>query len=153
MIAASPDGSDEPDEPTDRIGGRHAARERALGLLYEAEQKDVPVGLVVEQLPIAPTPFALELVRGVEEHADELDEVIRRHARNWRLERMPSLDRAILRLATYELIHRHDVPTAVVIDEAVELAKAYSTEESGRFVNGMLSRMAEDLRPPGPRGP
>jgi N utilization substance protein B len=83
----------------------------------------------------------------VAEHIDALDELIQRYAKNWDLERMPALDRAILRLATYELGHRPDVPRNVVINEAVELAKVFSTEESGKFVNGMLSAMAPDLRP------
>ena len=69
------------------------------------------------------------------------------HARNWQLSRMPALDRAILRLGAFELAHRPDVPTAAVINEAVELAKEYSTDDSGRFVNGVLSAVAADVRP------
>jgi N utilization substance protein B len=128
-------------------GSRRAARERAVGLLYEAEVKGEPAGAVVAALPVPPDEYVVEVVQGVDEHVAELDEVIRRFARNWDLERMPALDRAILRLAAYELAHRPDVPRNVVINEAVELAKVFSTEESGRFVNGMLSAMAPDLRP------
>ena len=126
---------------------RRAARERAVGLLYEAEVKGEPAGEVLATLPVPPDAYVCEVVAGVADHQDELDELIRRHARNWDLERMPALDRAILRLAAYELGHRPDVPRNVVINEAVELAKVFSTEESGRFVNGMLSAMAADLRP------
>jgi N utilization substance protein B len=126
---------------------RRAARERAVGLLYEAEVKGERAGEVLAGLPVAPDDYVIDVVTGVDQHAEELDEVIRRYARNWDLERMPALDRAILRLAAYELGHRPDVPRNVVINEAVELAKVFSTEESGKFVNGMLSAMAGDLRP------
>ena len=81
------------------------------------------------------------------EHGDELDGYIRRFARGWALERMPALDRALLRLGVYELVHRPDVPTGVVLSEAVELASRYSTEESGRFVNGVLAQIARAVRP------
>jgi transcription antitermination protein NusB len=126
---------------------RRAARERAVGLLYEAEVKDQPAVEVLAALPVAPDDYVVEVVTGVTEHAAELDEAITRYARNWDLDRMPALDRAILRLAAYELGHRPDVPRNVVINEAVELAKVFSTEESGKFVNGMPSAMAPDLRP------
>ena len=127
-------------------GTRHAARERALELLYEAEQKGLSVESLLSELPVEPDQHTLDLVTGVAEHQAEVDGLIRRFARNWALERMPMLDRAILRLATFELAHRADVPTAVVIDEAVELAKAFSTDDSGRFVNGVLSAVAGEVR-------
>lgn len=127
-------------------GTRHAARERALELLYEAEQKGLSVESLLSELPVEPDQHTLDLVVGVAEHQAEIDDLIRRFARNWALERMPMLDRAILRLATFELAHRADVPTAVVIDEAVELAKAFSTDDSGRFVNGVLSAVAREVR-------
>jgi N utilization substance protein B len=129
------------------IGSRREARERAFGLLYEAESKDVTPSVVVDELPVAPEGFTLELVLGVEANLDELDDTIRRFSRDWKLERMPALDRALLRLGTFELVHRPDIPTGAVISEAVELAKRFSTEESGRFVNGMLSAVAADVRP------
>jgi len=128
-------------------GDRRAARERAIGLLYEAEVKGEGAAEVLTALPVAPDAYVREVVTGVAEHIDALDELIQRYAKNWDLERMPALDRAILRLAAYELGHRPDVPRNVVINEAVELAKVFSTEESGKFVNGMLSAMAPDLRP------
>jgi N utilization substance protein B len=102
---------------------------------------------VLADLPVPPDPFAGDLVAGVGAHLDEIDERIRRFARGWALERMPVVDRTILRMAIYELRHRPDVPTAAVISEAVELAKRYSTDDSGRFVNGMLSAIAEEVRP------
>ena len=127
---------------------RRQGRERALSLLYEAECRGVAVGEVLAELPVAPDRFVCGLVTGVEEHRDELDALLRKHSEGWALERMPALDRAALRMGTFELLHVPDVPTAVVISEAVDLAKRYSTEESGRFVNGMLSAIANQARTP-----
>jgi len=81
---------------------------------------------------------ARELVEGAVGHRDEIDRLIRTQAENWRLERMPAVDRNILRLAVYELLYETDVPRLVVVDEAVDLAKSYGSENSGRFVNGLL---------------
>jgi N utilization substance protein B len=131
------------------VGGRHEARERALALLYEAEQKGVAPSAVLAELPIPPDPYAEALVRGVEASADTLDDRLQAATTNWRLDRMAVLDRAILRLGAYELLERSDVPAAVAIDEAVELAKAYSTDDSPRFVNGVLARVADDARSAG----
>jgi N utilization substance protein B len=128
-------------------GGRRAARERALGLLYEAEVKDQPVGKVLAELPLVPQPYALALAEGVEQHQQRIDQVIADHAIDWSLERMAAVDRAIVRIATFELGWRPDIPTSVAISEAVELAKAYSTEESSRFVNGLLGAISRELRP------
>ncbi|MEJ6512538.1 MAG: transcription antitermination factor NusB [Actinomycetota bacterium] len=125
---------------------RHDARERAFHLLYETEMKGNVIADVLAALPVGPDEFATELVIGVGANQTELDAVIATHARNWDVDRMPALDRAILRLATYELIHRPDVPTAVVISEAVELAKSYSTDDSSRYVNGVLSAVAGAVR-------
>ena len=132
---------------TGGLGSRREARERAIGLLYEAETKGVTPADLLAELPVPPDEFATELVLGVGAHLDEIDELIVTYARDWKLERMPALDRAVLRLATHELAHRPDVPTGAAISEAVELAKQYSTEESGRFVNGMLSAIASAVRP------
>jgi N utilization substance protein B len=129
------------------IGSRREARERAFGLLYEAETKEVRVSTIVAELPVRPDEFTVELVEGVEAHQTDLDETIRRLARDWKLERMPALDRALLRLGAYELAHRPEIPTGAVISEAVELAKRFSTDESGRFVNGMLAAVAAEVRP------
>ena len=129
------------------LGTRREARERALGLLYEADAKGCGPHAVLEDLPVAPDEFAVDVVRGVGTHQDEIDELIRRFAKGWTLERMPVIDRTLLRMAIFELGHRPDVPTAAIISEAVELAKRYSTDDSGRFVNGMLGRIADELRP------
>lgn len=128
-------------------GARRQARERALSLLYEAESKEVSAVAVLAQLPVDPDPFTVEVLQGVTEHLAELDRLIGDYARDWTIDRMPALDRALLRMAVYELCHRPDVPTGAVISEAVELAHRFSTDESGRFVNGMLARIAEAVRP------
>jgi len=127
-------------------GPRHEARERALALLYEAEMKRVSTGEVLRALPVAPDPFAVALVEGTAALDERIDALVAGAAQGWELARMPVLDRSILRLATYELIAEPDVPVAVVIDEAVELAKQYSTEFSGGFVNGVLSTIARQVR-------
>jgi N utilization substance protein B len=133
-------------------GSRRQARERALSLLYEAESKDVPPAAVLASLPVEPAPFAAEVVAGVGRHVDELDKWITNYAKDWTIDRMPALDRALLRMGIFELLHRPDVPTGAVISEAVELAQRFSTDESSRFVNGMLARIAETVRPgSGPR--
>jgi len=128
-------------------GGRRQARERALSLLYEAESKEVSPAAVLAQLPTDPDPFTVEVLLGVTEHLADLDGLISRYAKDWTIDRMPALDRGLLRMAIYELVHRPDVPTGAVISEAVELAHRFSTDESGRFVNGMLARIAELVRP------
>jgi transcription antitermination protein NusB len=125
---------------------RSDARERALSLLYEAESKELSPRAVVAALPVRPDALVVELVEGVEDHGDELDKLIAEHARNWSLDRMPAIDRNVLRIALFELGSRPEVPVAVVIDEAVELAKRFSTDDSGRFVNGMLSAIAPKIR-------
>lgn len=135
------------------LGSRRESRERALSLLYEAEAKGETPDQVLDSLPLAPEAFAADLVSGVGEHGDEVDALIRRFAKGWSLERMPAIDRTLLRIATYELGHRSDVPTGAVISEAVELAKRYSTDDSGKFVNGLLARIAKELRPGDPSGP
>jgi N utilization substance protein B len=129
-------------------GPRRAARERALLLLYEAEAKDLSLGALVAQLPVRPDPYTEELVLGLDATRDRVDELVGRHAVGWAVGRMPVVDRSLLRLATLELLG-DVVPTGAVISEAVELAHRYSTEESGRFVNGVLAAVAEEVRPPG----
>jgi N utilization substance protein B len=131
---------------SDAVGTRREARERALSLLYEADAKGASPAAVLDAQVLAPEAFAADLVAGVEEHQAEVDGLIRQFAKGWTLERMPVIDRTLLRMAIYELGHRPDVPTGAVISEAVELAKRYSTDDSGKFVNGMLSRIAEEVR-------
>lgn len=132
-----------PDRPGG-VGSRREARERALSLLYEAETKGIDGATVIAAQPVSVEAFATDLVVGVSEHADALDALLGRHARGWDVARMPVIDRTLLRMAAYELLHRPDVPRNVVINEAVELAKRYSTDDSGRFVNGMLSAIAAE---------
>jgi N utilization substance protein B len=117
-------------------------RDLALQALYEADQRHLSVEQAVEGLP----PKASRLVTGVLGHLDELDVAIDAAADRWRVSRMPVVDRAVLRLGLYELRHEPGTPTAVVLDEAVRLAKAYSTERSGQFVNGVLAKLAQDAR-------
>ncbi len=150
MSASDESGTDIPYVDTPYAGGlgtRREARERAIALLYEAEAKSITPADVLDQLPLPAEEFTSELVAGVGANLDEIDTLLRSHSRDWKLERMPSMDRAVLRLATYELCHRPEIPTGAVISEAVELAKQYSTDESGKFVNGMLSAIAEVARP------
>ena len=127
---------------------RRAARERALELLYEAEAKAADVDDVVEALPLPPDPLALELVRGVASHRTEIDELLtRRVAPRWSLTRLAAVDRAVLRLGTYELMGAPDRSQAVIINEAVVLARRFGTDDSPRFVNGVLSAIAAEVRP------
>ncbi|MCU1395672.1 MAG: nusB [Ilumatobacteraceae bacterium] len=125
---------------------RSDARERALILLYEAESKSMAPSDVVEGQVLRPDELTKSLVVGVEVHGREIDDLIATHAKGWTLQRMPTLDRNILRIGTFELLGRPDVPVAVIIDEAVELAKRFSTDDSGKFVNGVLSAVAAKLR-------
>ena len=126
---------------------RSDARERALYLLYEAHTKGIsPEDALALQL-IEPDELTVALVNGVGGRLADLDVAIAAKAKGWSLARMPVLDLSVLRLGTFELMERHHVPVAVVIDEAVELAKRFSTDDSGRFVNGVLAALARELRP------
>ncbi len=124
------------------VGNRRAARERALELLYEAETKDVTPGELLPGLPVDPDPFAVDLVEGVTKHGERIDGLITQFARDWKLERMPAVDRAVLRIGVWEALYNDEVPVAVAIDEAVDLAKEFSTDEAGAFVHGVLARIA-----------
>jgi transcription antitermination protein NusB len=121
-----------------------------LDILFESDQRGTdPVANLADWVRRSDPPvpdYARQIVEGVAANLSRLDDAITSSAREWSLDRMPSVDRAILRLATYELLCRDDVPVAVVIDEAVELAKSLSTDDSPAFVNGVLARVKE-LRP------
>lgn len=132
--------------PSGGVGSRREARERALALLYEAEAKQIAPSALLAELPTPAEPFAAELVAGVGEHLADIDGRIAAFARDWTVARMPAIDRALLRLAVFELVHRPEIPVGAVISEAVELAKQYSTDESGRFINGVLSAVAAEVR-------
>lgn len=124
---------------------RSEARERALYVLYESASKDLTVTEVFEQHVLEPDPLTKELALGTDDHRSRIDALIAGRSEGWTLERMAVIDLAIMRLAVFELLERPEVPAAVVLDEAVELATRFSTDASGRFVNGVLAAIARDL--------
>jgi N utilization substance protein B len=132
------------------MSARSKARKRALDILFEAEQRSVPaVEALAGRVAAADPPvseYTSELVDGVVANQERIDELLSTYSQGWSLDRMPAVDRSLLRLATYELLWRDDVPDAVVIDEAVTLARTLSTDESPGFVNGLLGRLL-DLKP------
>ena len=129
-------------------GDRRAARERALELLYEAHAKRCPVSDVLQALPVAPDSLAVRLAAGVDADGPGLDAVIEPALKEgWAMARLAVLDLLVLRMGAWELRDAPDVPTAVVISEAVELAKQFSGDDAARFVNGLLATLAGQLRP------
>jgi N utilization substance protein B len=128
------------------VGARTKYRKRALDILFESELQGLPVGgtladrLEVNDPPVHP--YTVQLVEGVAAQAERIDALIAAHAQGWTLDRMPAVDRNLLRIATYEITEVEDVPAAVAIAEAVELAKDLSTEDSAGFINGVLSAIA-----------
>ncbi|MCL5116985.1 MAG: transcription antitermination factor NusB [Firmicutes bacterium] len=132
---------------------RHHARELALKILFEHDLAQSTLPTVLERTlrgaSEADGAYARELVEGTAAEQKLLDEWISEAAHDWRIHRMPTIDRNILRLASYEMAHERDVPLSVIIDEAVELAQAYSTDEAKRFVNGVLGAIAVKVRPEG----
>ena len=131
------------------MAARTKARKRALDLLFEAEQRGVDAAdLLRERLaaPVTEAPlseFTADLVSGVVDHWAQIDELITTYSQGWTLQRMPAVDRAILRLGAYEVLFAQDVPEPVAISEWVGLATELSTDDSPRFVNGLLARLAE----------
>jgi N utilization substance protein B len=128
------------------------ARTRALDVLFEAEQRQRdPLTLLGERIAQPGTEAALpqysvDIVEGVLTERERIDELLSTHAHGWTLERMPAVDRAVLRIGTWEILYNDDVPDAVAVDEAVEMARALSTDDSPTFVNGLLGRIV-DLKP------
>ena len=123
------------------MAARSKARKRAVDVLYEADLRGSDPLAVLQDRMETPPPVpehTVRLVEGVAEHAARIDTLIEAHASNWSLDRLPDVDRAILRMAVFELLWADDVPDVVVIDEAVELAKALSTDDSPAYVNGVL---------------
>jgi len=124
------------------MAARSKARKRAVDVLYEADLRgDDRLSVLRDRIDTANPPVpehTVRLVEGVAEHAVRIDQLIDAHASNWSIDRLPDVDRAILRMATFELLWADDVPDVVVIDEAVELAKALSTDDSPGYVNGVL---------------
>ncbi len=133
------------------MGARHTGREAALQMLFQLEASGASVEDVIAMFwrSFESDPegrgYADEIVRGVSSRMSEVDARIRKASTNWRLERMARVDRNLLRLGAWELERSRDVPRAVILDESVELAKSYGTEESSSFVNGVLNRVADDL--------
>jgi N utilization substance protein B len=130
------------------VSARSKARKRAVDLLYEADLRGVdPLTTLADRVELGQPPvpeYTVELVEGVAAHRERIDELLAGYAEGWTIERMPGVDRAVLRVGVFELLWRPDVPDAVAIDEAVELAKTLSTDESPRFVNGVLARVLRD---------
>lgn len=138
---------------SDRKGdrGRHQARKRAVDLLFEADARGTTPDEVARSRNMlaqnksgelsALNPYTVTVARGVTEHLAHLDDLISSHLQGWTLDRLPAVDRAILRVAVWELLHAEDVPEPVAVDEAVELAKRLSTDDSPGFVNGVLGQI------------
>ncbi|MEV5279219.1 MULTISPECIES: transcription antitermination factor NusB [unclassified Streptomyces] len=137
------------------MAARNKARKRAFQILFEADQRGESVQTVLadwvrhsrsddRQPPVAE--YTMQLVEGYAGHVDRIDDLISTYAVGWTLDRMPVVDRNILRLGAYELVWEDETPDAVVIDEAVQLAKEFSTDDSPAFVNGLLARF-KDLKP------
>ena len=133
------------------MSARTKARKRALDILFQADVRGDDLGaiLAAEAKRAANEPsresswlYAREIIDGVIDNRDEIDEQITTFAKDWSLARMPAVDRALLRIAVWEVLYNDEVPAGVAIDEAVELAKEFSTDESGSFLNGVLARIA-----------
>ena len=135
------------------MAARSKARKRAVDLIYEADLRGAdPVTTLAERVALADPPindYTIELIEGVAEHRAAIDQLLSDYSEGWTLDRMPGVDRAVLRIGLYELLWAADVPDAVAIDEAVELAKLLSTDDSPKFVNGILGRVLRDQLPTG----
>ncbi|MBF0687589.1 MAG: transcription antitermination factor NusB [Cellulomonas sp.] len=129
------------------MGARTKARKRALDVLFEAEQRGLDVRELLAKRVVEPgteaslPQYAVDIVEGVLAHGERIDELLATHAHGWTVARMPAVDRALLRLATWEILWNDDVPDAVAVDEAVSLARELSTDDSPAFVNGLLGRL------------
>jgi transcription antitermination protein NusB len=132
------------------VAARTKARKRALDILFESEMQRLPPGGTLSRRVAAASPplseYAISLVEGVVAHRERIDELLSTYAVGWTLERMPAIDRNLLRIGVYEILYRDDVPDAVAISEAVSLARELSTDDSPAFVNGLLARIV-DLKP------
>lgn len=141
------------------MSARSKARKRALDVLFECEARGLPIGATLDARradassdPRSPAvaPYTEELVHGVADHLEQIDALIARLAQGWDLDRMPAVDRNLLRIGAYEVLWRDDVPNAVAVSEAVELATDLSTEESPAFVNGVLAQVVAEGRTAAP---
>lgn len=133
------------------MAARSKARKRALDVLFEADQRGANAGALLEERLREPgretalPEYAEQILRGVVEHWIDVNATIANAAEDWTLDRMPAVDRAILRIGVWEIVHNPEVEAAVAIDEAVELAADLSTDESPRFINGVLGRVAREV--------
>jgi transcription antitermination protein NusB len=132
------------------VAARTKARKRALDVLFESELQGLAPGATLSRRVAAASPplseYTISLVEGVVAHRERIDELLSTYAVGWTLERMPAIDRNLLRIGAYEILYRDDVPDAVAISEAVALARELSTDDSPAFVNGLLARIVE-LKP------
>lgn len=136
--------------PKQAMTARRRARKRALDVLYQADLRDLPAGEVLtaylgrlEEPKPMHIGYTVTVVEGVSAHADRIDELISSYAEGWTIDRMPPVDRNLARIAVWELLYADDIDAPVAISEAVELAKSLSTDDSPRFLNGLLGRIAE----------
>lgn len=129
------------------MGARSKARKRALDVLFEADQRGTDaVAVLRERLRAADPPvpeYAVTIVEGVQANRERIDELLSTYSQGWTIDRMPAVDRQVLRIGVFELLWCDDVPDAVAVDEAVELAKSLSTDDSPAFVNGLLGRLVQ----------
>ena len=139
------------------MSSRRRSREMAIQVLYQVDMAQTDLAEALRlfcehfKAPQSIRDFAFELARGAYEHLEEVDSLIKRFSEHWRLERMPTVDRNILRLAIYELLYQPDIPAKVSINEAVDLGKKYGSEDSGSFINGILDRIRLHLEETGRR--
>jgi N utilization substance protein B len=139
-----------PQNPAPLTSSRSKARRRALDLLFEAEQRSVPVADVVQRRRTSTdqviNAYSLTIIDGVVARQGAIDEFLQSYSQGWPLERMPNVDRIILRIGAWELLYNDDVPDGVAVSESVELAKMLSTDDSPQFINGLLGRL-QQLKP------
>ena len=130
------------------MAARSKARKRALDVLFECEVRGLPLGATLDERVIAAEPpvneYTVQLIRGIRDHQDRLDELVTTYAEGWSLERMPAVDRNALRIGIYEILYVDSVPDAVAVTEAMSLVRDLSTDESPSFVNGVLGTIVRD---------
>lgn len=132
------------------MSARSKARRRALDILFESAQRDMPALEVIrarrEKTDMVIADYTVDVVEGVLEHREQIDEFLSTYSQGWTLDRMPAVDLMILRIGSWELLYNDDVPDGVAVSEAIELAKILSTDESPKFINGLLGRL-QQLKP------
>ncbi len=130
------------------MAARSKARKRALDVLFECEVRGLPLGATLDERVVAAEPpvneYTVQLIRGIREHQDRLDELVTTYAEGWSLDRMPAVDRNALRIGIYEILYVDSVPDAVAVTEAMSLVRDLSTDESPNFVNGVLGTIVRD---------